>query len=565
MSKKLVKKSRTDATTRSAILRRASIRPPGSNEDFLVAKNLTLYRYVYSSTLSFVCVFVLLSSLLMQGFYVAYADELDTSLTDSITTSEISDSEITEDPSEEPSEESDLEIVEESSEDTEIIETEPENPVIDMVNDLAIDEVEEEGTEGGSELVSVGIGGELIVDIENSTTTSSSSETVEEVVDSSEQSTTTNETENTPSSEENEPVEINEEVEIATTSEIAATTTHESISYVQSDDALTFSEDDCTKLADGSFYCKEINENLLKDALFSARDKNGDLEIFLVREGKQAQITENSVDDASPYFDEISNTIVWQRLIDDRFQIIEYSLETGEEMQITDGVVNNMEPTRQGGYTVWQRWIGDSWNIVLYDGLTEKEITHDSNHNIAPHIQGSLVVWNKTSVGGDKTIEMYNIDSGAYVTVNDPEGLAVDNPRMVLVYDSLHPNGDVITKGFDIFTGEFIQLDTLPKSLPDIPDSETTTEVKALTQPKPELKLNLENKLPEDDFDNDVIIDLDLSTGNEVATSTEMTLDLSQSTSTENIELEESEVIPDLIIPPFTETASSIGTSTSGV
>jgi hypothetical protein len=419
------------------------------------------------------------------------------------------------------------------------------------------------------EITSVGVGGELESGTENPTSTGSSSELqIDTATSTSEVSSSEQEGSEIISPNEGNVLESEVSAELAgttTTDTIEATTTYESVSVTQSDDTHTFSKEDCTELADGSFYCKEINENELKDALFSARDQDGDLEIFLVREGKQAQITENSVDDASPYFDDISNTIVWQRLIDDRFQIIEYSLETGEEMQITDGAVNNMEPTRQGGYTVWQRWIGDSWNIVLYDGLTEKEITHDSNHNIAPHIQGSLVVWNKTSVGGDKTIEMYNIDSGAYVTVNDPEGLAVDNPRMVLVYDSLHPNGDVVTKGFDIFTGEFIQLDTLPKSLPDIPDSETTTEVKALTQPKPELKLHLEDELPDDDFDNNVITDLDLSVDSEIATNTEMTLDLSQSTAAENILQEESEVIPDLVVPPFIESASSTGTTTSGV
>lgn len=554
MSKKLVKKSRTDVLGQSASLRRASIRSPGQNEVFVGVQNLALYRYVYSSTLSFACVFILLASLLLQGFYVAQAEEIETAPTESISVSESSESEV-------------------ATVESDVVETETdsqEKTVIDEVADLSLAESEINSQSSSEpEITSVGVGGELESGTENPTSTGSSSELqIDTATSTSEVSSSEQEGSEIISPNEGNVLESEVSAELAgttTTDTIEATTTYESVSVTQSDDTHTFSKEDCTELADGSFYCKEINENELKDALFSARDQDGDLEIFLVREGKQAQITENSVDDASPYFDDISNTIVWQRLIDDRFQIIEYNLETGEEMQITDGTVNNMEPTRQGGYTVWQSWIGDSWNIVLYDGVTEKEVTHDTNHNIAPHIQGSLVIWNKTSVSGDKTIEMYNIDSGAYVTVNDPEGLAVDNPRMVLVYDSLHPNGDVVTKGFDIFTGEFIQLDTLPKSLPDIPDSETTTEVKALTQPKPELKLHLEDELPDDDFDNNVITDLDLSVDSEIATNTEMTLDLSQSTAAENILQEESEVIPDLVIPPFIESASSTGTTTSGV
>ncbi len=551
MSKKLIKKLKTDVGKVNAVSRSGFIRSPGVNEDTGVLNNLTLYRYVYSSALSFVCILMLLASFLMQGFYVAYANELDAS-TDSITTSEIIDSNVTVEPSEE-----------EKTDETQV-----ENQVINVADDPTMNEGEGGEVVVESELILTEVDTDLISNSESSTT--ASTETVEETVDSGGEISTTVEGQTQPPSEE-EVFAEQEKINVSTTSEEAATTTHESISIVQSDNAITFSKDDCTKLEDGSFYCREIEEDHLEDALFSARDQDGDLEIFLIRDGKQAQITENQVDDASPYFDNISNTLVWQRLIDDRFQIMSYDIESREEVQITDGSVNNMQPTRQGEYTVWQSWINDSWNIILYDGDIQKEITGDRNHNLAPHIQGSLVIWNKTSVAGEKTIEMYNIDSGAYVTVNDPDGLTVDNPRMVLVYDSLHPNGDIVTKGFDIFSGEFIQLDTLPKPLPEIPDSETTTEVKALIQPKPEVKSILNTEIPDNDSNVDSdefgIVDLDLSINNsELATSTEMTLDLSQSTTTENVSLEEVDVIPDLVIPPFTDsTSSSTGTSTSDV
>ncbi|USN87834.1 MAG: hypothetical protein H6779_00085 [Candidatus Nomurabacteria bacterium] len=372
-----------------------------------------------------------------------------------------------------------------------------------------------------------------------------------------------------------------------TESEFLATTgpvqeTKESVSIVQSDSDYAFNKSECTEVADGSFYCHQPKATILDDALFSAPDADGDLEIFVVREGQQTQVTHNKIDDASPYYDSKSNTIVWHRLINDRFQIISYDLETGEEEQITTGKVNNMEPTRQGKYIVWQRWINNSWNIVLFNGEEEIPITADDSHNISPHIQGSLIIWNKHTPSGDKKIQMYNLDSQSYVTVNDPDGLTVDNPRMVLVYDSLHANGDIITKGFDIMTGEFIDLDTLPRKVPEIPDSESTPETRALIQAKPEIEHISKDKAGSVPLDQDpdqienleqststTVPTLDLSTGtstNNISTTSDGTiedikdLEISSLVTDEELAKEERvEAIPDLEIPPFeTEDTQSI-------
>lgn len=256
-----------------------------------------------------------------------------------------------------------------------------------------------------------------------------------------------------------------------------------------SDSGFTFSKDQCTELANGSFYCLEATKNVLSDGLFASLDQEGDLEIYLLRNGLQTAITNNQVDDASPFYDQNSASIVWHRLINDRYQIISYDINTGQEQQLTYGSTNNMEPMRQGKYTVWQRWTDDNWDIVMFDGDKETQITHTKAHDIAPYIHGSLIVWNQYSTSGEKTIEMYDISTGTYVTVNDPAGLSVANPRMVLVYDQMHPNGDVVTKGYDLIAKRFIQLDTLPRQLPlDIPKSEPTHETRALIQSKPNIK-----------------------------------------------------------------------------
>ncbi len=314
-----------------------------------------------------------------------------------------------------------------------------------------------------------------------------------------------------------------------------------------SDSGFTFSKDECTELASGSFYCLEPRENVLEDALFAAPDMDGDLEIFLVRNGAQTQVTDNFVDDAAPFFDQNSETIVWHRLIDDRYQIISYDLASGEEVQLTKSGGNNMEPIRQGRYTVWQRWVNNNWEIILHDGTKEVQVSHASAHDIAPYIHGSLIVWNRYGATGEKTIEMYDIASETYVTVDDPEGMSVTNPRMVLVYDQMHPNGDIVTKGYDMIARRFIQLDTLPRELPDeIPASEPTSETRALIQSKPTVK-------------SDEVVQGEPTTGGEPplpdlpATSTDpLTLDMSQATATPLIDTPSPELSSfDLVILPL--------------
>lgn len=264
---------------------------------------------------------------------------------------------------------------------------------------------------------------------------------------------------------------------------------------VESDNLVQFDKNDCVAVADGSFYCQPKKAEPLKseDGLFSYPDSDGDLEIYLKRNGELKQITFNTVDDAAPYYDAISNTIVWHRLVSERYQIMSYDIAKGIETQLTTDTVNNMEPTRAGKYTAWQRWSGDNWDIVLYDGKETTILTTTLEHDIAPHIRGSLVVWNRIGKDQAQTIEIYDIQTGEYTTITDTDGGTISNPRMVLVYESSFKNGDVVTKGYDMQTGEIADLSTTPASLPDdIPPADNTGETRALIQGKLPTKEDLE-------------------------------------------------------------------------
>lgn len=579
MSKKIQNKTLNKSKTS---VRRALSDLPVSSGGFVSANKLTLYRFVYATKTSFLVSLLLLLSFFVQGVQSVYANEESPLITEEVVvdvtspvaevesgvvveqapTEENTAEEQVEEQVEEPvegaaSEEVFLadESVEAEAQDSIEIQTEDVNSTDDEAP-LDIEPNFDDSLSSGG-----GAGNDTLTQDEGSGTDTTLGEVLEE------ESTETVETEVTQS----ETLEVEEEISEAITDEDIELN-HESVSINESDSAFSFASSECTQLATGSFYCQKPQKNVLQDALFSAPDADGDTEIFLVRDGVQFQITDNRVDDAAPYFDQNSNSIVWHRLINDRYQIISYDVTEQEERQLTQTSSNNMEPTRQGEYTVWQRWVDGGWNIILFDGQKETQITRTTSHNVAPYIHGSLIVWNRQNAGGDKTIEMYDMVSRTYVSVDDPDGMSVSNPRMVFVYDSLHPNGDIVTKGYDVLARKFIDLDTLPRELPDeIPDSDSTGETRALIQSKPSIKSEISTV---SGSSTNPVVDLPLDGVVVIASSTEtMTLDLADADIVPIEEVEqpaevEVEVldndIPDLVIEAYLA-SDGIATTTDTV
>src|SRR3989338_975951 len=491
-----------------------------------------MFKFMSASTVSYFAAILLCASFFLQGVNYAQADTLEAADTASAEPQAVSAPEPVAEPEPEPEVQTQVsnEMVTESEESKVFTETVIENT--DTEDNLNISEVQEEASESEPSDSGLGDDGADVIDEVNEN---------DEEVDLSEL--------------EGEAISGDEsESEIASSTELIEEElpgTTESVSVVQTDTDYTFNQEECTKLATGSYYCLKPVVDMLEDALFAAPDEDGDLEIFLVRDGVQSQVTSNQVDDAAPYFDENSNTIVWHRLHNDRFQIVSYEVDSGDETLLTSTSENNMEPTRQGDYTVWQRWVDGYWNIILHDGRGETKLTNNGGHNVAPYVHGSLVVWNRHNSDGQKTIEMYDIDTRSYVSVPDAEGLSVSNPRMVFVFDSLTPEGDIITKGYDVLSRKFIDLDSLPVNLPDeIPNSDSTGETRALIQSKPTVKTDIE-ELTESDIDVPTVgpePELESLTLN-LATSTVVT-----ATTSESIE---SLIEYELVIEPYNGTTTS--------
>lgn len=321
---------------------------------------------------------------------------------------------------------------------------------------------------------------------------------------------------------------VDETGESATTTVATSTPPEEAIPFFhvnESDAALSFSKEDCTLVHDGSYYCNVRTEPVSeRDGFAAFPDEDGDLEIFLVRSGVYYQLTDNTVDDASPYYDAISETVVWHRLVDDRYQIVSYDLNTEEEIQVTSSEVNNMEPSRYDTFTVWQRW-GENgyWQIMLSDGSSEFAITETAAHNLAPRVRGHFVIWHTRGEDGEPVLQTYDLLTRTYTTISDDEDAVMSNPRLMMVYEAMYENGDVVTRGFDMVTGKIVPLSTLPQELPDeLPNADSTGETRALIQPKP-----MQKDSDGESEDTDPLPDVSLGT-----TTDPLTLDLSAGTTT---------------------------------
>jgi hypothetical protein len=256
---------------------------------------------------------------------------------------------------------------------------------------------------------------------------------------------------------------------------------------VTEDNYYQFNRQACVAIGDGTFHCS-VNTGVRMDmnaVVYAEMGEKLNMEIFLrSSSGEIEQLTSNDYDDTAPHYDAESRQIVWQRLIDDRYQIVLYDLEEGEERQLTFSRSNNMEPKVSDMGIVWQAWDGNDWEIMYFDGTFTDQLTSNSVQDVAPAIDDGYILW---SVLGSEEQEakVYSLASGEILNISGYEGGIIANPRFVLVYDTKFENGDIITQGFDPSTGLSEPIAAKAADDPiDIPDSDSTGETRALIQNK---------------------------------------------------------------------------------
>lgn len=289
-------------------------------------------------------------------------------------------------------------------------------------------------------------------------------------------------------SNDSQDVEDESDLETATSTEQTAMPPPVVVASVTNDENRhQFSETECVSVGDGSYYCSKLkaSEEFHTSEFFTAKDSDGDLEIFINTSGEVKQVTHNLYDDGAPHYDSLNNELVFHRLLDGRYQIMHLDLDTNEEIQLTDTRENNMEPQQADDLIVWQYWVNDNWEIALHENGETRIITNNSYHDVAPTVRDGFIMWHTTSMDGEKLLTVYEIATGESTVINDPDGGHVENPRFVLVYDTEYDNGDVVTKEYDPATGSIRPLGSEPAPLPpELPPTDSTGETRAIIQNK---------------------------------------------------------------------------------
>ena len=342
--------------------------------------------------------------------------------------------------------------------------------------------------------------------------------------------------------------------------EVAAT-------LINDENRFQFSATQCVSVGNGSYYCsnRTVGDGLTEEAVFVAPGESGFQDIWLRTTREIRNISNSQYDDGAPHFDSRSETVVWHSNRDGRWQIVSHDVRRGTTEILTNNSVNDMQPTRSGEVTVWQRWQQDAWQIVVHQDGEERILTNTTQHNIAPSINGQYVIWNTTNEQGERRIAVYDLETDLVSYIADTEGGRISNPRFVLVYDTTLPSGDVITQGFDPETGLVTPLSAIPAAPPpDIPSPDPLEETRALLQYKQQQEGEVKTvSQPEADSKSSAQIDADIDIEPVSSTGTASTTaldDIDLASPTEPLALSEY----DLVVTPYVaSTTDEVTTDTA--
>ncbi len=271
----------------------------------------------------------------------------------------------------------------------------------------------------------------------------------------------------------------------ATSDEHASTTEDLPVDEVEErSNRYTFGEGDCTLVADGEFYCiaTDVRRHVPGDPrVYAEKDREGDREIYYFDGVEVKRITNNGYDDLAPMIDADGKRIVWQAMINDRLQIMVHELGSGVTRQVTQGRSNSSNPFILGDKVVWQEWVDTNWEIMLADVSSTdgdyrvEQLTDNVVHDMFPQLYQGLVTWQREK-GNSWEVIVYDLRTGSAHALPKQDDTKYENPRFVLLFDSRHENGDVATIGYELESGEMVELGTRARPIPanpQTPDDET--------------------------------------------------------------------------------------------
>lgn len=253
-------------------------------------------------------------------------------------------------------------------------------------------------------------------------------------------------------------------------------------------------EKGCTTFGDGSYFCENPasgTPGIYTPAapyfnVYAAKDAAGYQEIYMQDGSQISQLTQTNYDNVQPAWNKNGSLIVWQGLVDERWQIFLYDVETGATQELTSGDESSISPAIEGSNIAWQGWdaAGNNWEIYLampldagMDGTTQtatssparasgwnvREITHDSWAHVEPTLAGGLLAWQEYR-SGTWQIFVDDLASGGISQVSEGSGTN-SNPQFLLAWTN-EADGTTTALAYDVTSGKVSPLAAPPAPAP---------------------------------------------------------------------------------------------------
>lgn len=246
-------------------------------------------------------------------------------------------------------------------------------------------------------------------------------------------------------------------------------------------DEFVFKTSDCVLVSDEEFYCVRASADEPQSrpvepvTIFSQKDGDGDLEIYLQDDSLTLKLTDNLYDDDAPVFDPLTRRAAWHTLINDRYQIVVY--DAGVVRQVTHTSYNNTNPSLQGGRVAWQGWEDDNWEIFsttippLSDPFVVERHTYSPENDMFPQVSGSYLTWQSRAQESWFTKGL-NLETGVVSDLGPGTGGDVESARLVLLVERRNDAGLIERIGYDVEHGTAIPLggdQPAPEPIPEVP------------------------------------------------------------------------------------------------
>jgi hypothetical protein len=128
-------------------------------------------------------------------------------------------------------------------------------------------------------------------------------------------------------------------------------------------------------------------------------------QVYYVYQGNKKFVTEGNRNSAGAVGS--GEYMAWETAIQGAGQVFLYHVPSDTTTQVTYDSTN-LAPRISDGRIVWERWVGDRWQVFLFDGLRVKQLT-EGDLAVNPTIDGNVVAFARRDAAGQWRAIRYDL------------------------------------------------------------------------------------------------------------------------------------------------------------